>query len=56
MTCGRDQGLWSFNARNFGGQEDGSRLFLRDLTITEEDETIDQIAEAWSSGRMNLGG
>ncbi|MGV8175321.1 MAG: hypothetical protein ACP5OU_06420, partial [Methanothrix sp.] len=45
-----------FNARNFESLDDGTRLFLRDLTITEEDETIDEIAEAWSSGEMNFGG
>jgi hypothetical protein len=45
-----------FNARNFDRLDDGTRLFLRDLTITEEDETIDEITEAWSSGEMNFGG
>jgi hypothetical protein len=49
MTCGRDLVGRGFNARNFAGLDDGTRLSLRDLVITEVDETIDEIAEAWSS-------
>jgi hypothetical protein len=48
--------LVEFNARNFYGLDDGTRLFFRDLAITREDEVIDEIPEAWSSGGMNFGG
>jgi hypothetical protein len=55
LTEGNHSVVVEFNARNFGNLDDGTRLFLRDLVITEEDETIDEIADAWSSGEMNFG-
>ena len=45
-----------FNAKNFGRLDDGTRLFLRDLVIMQEDEVMDELEEAWSSGEMIFGG
>jgi hypothetical protein len=56
LAQGNQSVLVEFNARNFYGLDDGTRLFLRDLAITREDEVVDEIPEAWSSGEMNFGG
>ena len=55
LSNGNNSVVMEFNARKFG-IDDGVRLFLRDLVITREDETIDEMKEAWSSGEMDFGG
>jgi subtilisin family serine protease len=55
LSSGNNSVVVEFNARKFG-IDDGVKLFLRDLVITREDETIDEMKEAWSSGEMDFGG
>jgi len=45
-----------FNAKKFPKLEEKTRLFLRDLTITADEEVVDEIDEAWSSGEMDFEG
>lgn len=55
LSVGNNSVVVEFNAKKFG-IDDRAKLFLRDLVITREDDTIDEMKEAWSSGEMDLGG
>ena len=56
LEVGNHSLMVEFNAKNFGRLDDGTRLFLRDLVIMQEDEVMDELEEAWSSGEMIFGG
>lgn len=56
LSEGNHTVVLEFNAKKFGNLADGTRLFLRELTLTAEEDTIDEIKEAWASGEMNFGG
>ena len=56
LTAGNHTVAVEFNAKKFPRMSDRTRLFLRQLTISADDEVIDEIEEAWRSGEMDFEG
>jgi hypothetical protein len=55
LSEGNHTVIVEFNPTRIDELEDKAKLHLRDLTLTLDNENVDKLEEAWSSGEMSFG-